>query len=404
MKNKKEKQNSIQENEIQTVISAKQYANLSYEERKLYTPIKDKYEKIPLITKILFGFALLGIIIYIISMISESFADFYNINIAHYFRMIFAKISNVLPFSIAEAIIISIPFIAFIIIWYIWKYRCSTFKTTLVAIINLCAALAFIVSSFTLNFAAGYKGSSLDKKLELEKSPVSATELYDTATYLINKANEESSKISFDSEGFSKMPYGINEMNDKLIEAYDEFCKKYDFIKNFDSNIKPVMLSEAMSYTHITGVYTFFTGEANINIAFPDYTIPYTAAHELAHQRGIAREDEANMIAYLVCMESSDPYIRYSAYVNMYEYIASPLRRADSELYTKARGMLNTKISAEQLAYANFYKKYQKSVAATVSNKVNDTYLKAQGTSGSVSYGMVVDLTVAYFKEQGIIE
>ena len=199
------------------------------------------------------------------------------------------------------------------------------------------------------------------------------------------------------------MPYGINQMNDKLISAYDKFCEEYSFIRNFDSNIKPVMLSELMSYTHITGVYTFFTGEANININFPDYTIPFTAAHELAHQRGIAREDEANMIAFLVCSMSDDPYIRYSAYVNMYEYMVSALRKADAELYNNARAELSSKIYNEQIAYSRFFKKYQKSVAATVSDKVNDTYLKSQGTVGSASYGMVVDLGVAYFKDKCII-
>ena len=75
------------------------------------------------------------------------------------------------------------------------------------------------------------------------------------------------------------MPYSYRELNDKLLDAYDVICDEYSFVQRLDSNLKPVMLSDAMSYTHITGVYSFFTGEANINVAFPDYTIHYTAAH-----------------------------------------------------------------------------------------------------------------------------
>ena len=119
------------------------------------------------------------------------------------------------------------------------------------------------------------------------------------------------------------------------------------------------MLSELMSYTHITGVYTFFTGEANINVAFPDYTIPYTAAHELAHQRGIAREDEANFVAFLVCNESDDPYIRYSAYLNLYEYVASSLYSADPELYFDVRYTIPLDIRREMAAYSDFFEKYR---------------------------------------------
>ena len=176
------------------------------------------------------------------------------------------------------------------------------------------------------------------------------------------------------------------------------------FINNFSSKVKPVILSEAMSYAHTTGIYTFFTGEANINVNFPDYTIPYTAAHELAHQRGIAREDEANLIAFLVSIESDDDYILYCAYLNMYEYIASALYKADKDLYKQAVSTLSADVRRELVAYNNFFKKYQESTASKVSNKVNDVYLKAQGTVGKKSYGMVVDLAVAYFKSENIIE
>ena len=110
------------------------------------------------------------------------------------------------------------------------------------------------------------------------------------------------------------------------------------------------------------------------------------------------------MIAFLVCIRSSDPYIQYSAYLNVYEYVANALYKADKELYKTARAMIDKKITAEQKAYSAFFSKYTESVASKVSGAVNDTYLKTQGTEGSKSYGMVVDLTVAYLKNQNLIE
>ena len=145
-------------------------------------------------------------------------------------------------------------------------------------------------------------------------------------------------------------------------------------------------------------MYSFFTGEANINVAFPDYTIPFTAAHELSHQRGIAREDEANFMAFLVCIDSDDAYIRYSGYLNLLEYVLSALYSASPVLYYSVIETVSPEIRAEMQAYSKFFEKYRNSTASKVSETVNNTSLILQGTEGTKSYGMVVDLAVAYYK------
>ena len=109
------------------------------------------------------------------------------------------------------------------------------------------------------------------------------------------------------------------------------------------------------------------------------------------------------MVAFLVCMESDDAYVRYCAYMNMYEYVANALYRASPDLYTKARNTLPAEVKGEMSAYSSFFDKYQHSAAGSVSGAVNDTFLKFQGTKGTASYGMVVDLTVAYYKHLGLV-
>lgn len=93
--------------------------------------------------------------------------------------------------------------------------------------------------------------------------------------------------IEFTFGGGSDMPYTHRELIHKLNDAYAEVSAQYEFVQQMRSHVKFVALSELMTYTHISGVYTFYTGEANININFPDYTLPYTAAHEMSHQRGL---------------------------------------------------------------------------------------------------------------------
>lgn len=330
---------------------------------------------------------------------SAAFADWFNRTVSPIGRRIFAWITCWFPFSFAELLIVLIPlfFVLLIVIGY--KHFCDSNRSALVYAGMLLSGVCIIGIIFVWNFAAGYYGSTLDQKLNLKREKSSAEELYQTAELLSEELAALSEEIIFLEDGTSLMPYSYTEMNRKLLDAYDSFCQKYDFMDTFYSQVKPVMLSEPMSYTHITGVYTFFTGEANINVNFPDYTIPYTAAHELAHQRGIAREDEANFIAFLVCMESDDPYIRYSAYLNVYEYVASALHSANRSLYLQAYAGLPNGVKAEEIAYSLFFEKYRDNVAADISEATNNSYLQSQGASeGTRSYNMVVDLAVAYFK------
>lgn len=401
LKLKKLLQNKLSEDPYR--ISSKDYSELPREERDHWSPVKAKHERVPKICYVAFALAAICGIIYLITFISRDFADFINLYLGTAARFTLAKLSGLLPFSVAELIIISLPILTFLAIWYLLKYRCRTRRDSFVSIVCILSVFSLFLSAFVLCLGTGYRGTTLDKKLGLDAEAVSADELYAATEYLTEKINELTPMVRFGEDGFSNMPYSFEEMNEQLIAAYDSFEKDHDFIINFNSRLKPVVMSEAMSYAHIGGIYSFFTGESNINVSLPDYTIPYTSAHELAHQRGIAREDEANMIAYLVCIRSDDPYIQYSAYVNMYEYVASALRKASSEKYQTVSRKLDLAVYNEQVAYSNFFKKYQQSVTSKVSGTVNDAYLKAQGTAGRQSYGMVVDLTVAYFKREGII-
>jgi hypothetical protein len=386
------------------IIDSKQFFFLPEEEKKGYKKQSEKYEKIPLWSKIALGFAAVSIILYVIVCLNKGFADLFNEYIGGAFRFVLAQITNILPFSLAEAALLLIPVLLFLVIRYVWIYRCNTRKATIVTPICILSIASMFFSGFVMTFAAGYRGTELEDKLGIQTEAIDKYDLYNTAEYLIEEINKLSPSVDYDSEGFSIMPYSFDEMNDKLIEAYDKFSGEHSFINNFYSKLKPVLLSEAMSYAHITGIYTFFTGESNLNVDFPDYTIPYTAAHELAHQRGIAREDEANMMAFLVSLCSDDVYIRYCAYVNMYEYVANALYRADKDLFKSIDKTLDAKVIDEQIAYSKFFKKYSQSITSQVSGTVNDIYLQAQGTEGKKSYGMVVDLTVAYLESHGEIE
>lgn len=357
----------------------------------------DKRERLSRASVVFFAIAGVSLILYIIMRLSEPFSDFFNTYIAAFFRATLAYLTNWYPASVAETMLLLLPLATAGMIMIAVRYYCISWKSVLTYILKVLSYVSLIFSLFVFTFAAGYNGSDIDKKLGLERHDVTAEELYETSLILVDCINKELDSIYFCQDGSSDMMYTYEDMNDKLLKAYDSLCEEYSFIQKLYSRVKPVLLSEPWSYTHTTGIYTFFTGEANFNNVFPDYTTPFTVAHELAHQRGISREDEANLVAFLVCERSDDPYIRYSGYLNMYQYVASALSRADKDLYREVRAELDGRMSGELRAYSEFFKKYQDNVVANISNTVNEAGIKFQG---SRSYGMVVDLTVAYYESR----
>lgn len=357
------------------------------------------YDRVPLWSKIMLLATGLSLVLYLCFRLFPAFADSMNRTVSHWLRMLLAMLTAWIPFSLAEGLVLFIPVLLVLLVLHAIRTRCDSWRAVGTYFVEIISGLCAFVILFVWMFAAGYSCATVDapEKLNLSRQDVTTEQLQDLTERLVDHLNEEAELVDFLYQDFSVMPYSVEKMNEKLLTAYDSFCEKYDFMTNYRSRVKPVMLSPLWSYTHITGVYTYFTGEANINVHFPDYTVPYTAAHELAHQRGIAREDEANLIAFLVCIGSDDPYIRYSGYLNLYEFASSALYSADQELYLEARNRLSLPVRYELYAYSQFYDQYRDSVAGAITGSVNEGYIKFQG---SRSYGLVVDLAVAYYQSQ----
>ena len=361
------------------------------------TPVDPRYEKLPVWFYVLSGIALVALVLYVTAILSQGFANWFNRTVGAAFRASLAFLTSWLPFSLAEIFIFLTPILLVAVSVYAYKKRCETWKSTLVFVGCILSAASLFFSFFIFSFGTGYHTEPLDQRLGYEAVPVDEASLYHTSLWLVEELNEAADGITYAENGFSVMPYDRKTMNAQLIAAYRPICEEYGFIQRMNSRVKPVLASKLMSYTHITGVYTYFTGEANINVDFPDYTIPYTAAHELAHQRGIARENEANFVAFLVTMASGDAYVRYSGYLNMFEYVSTALYYENAERYKEVVSLLDERVLGELLAFSDFFDAYRNAAIANISGAVNDTHLKLNGDKAGIdSYGLVVDLAVSY--------
>jgi len=163
---------------------------------------------------------------------------------------------------------------------------------------------------------------------------------------------------------------------------------------------KALAVSPMMNYTKIVGIYIPFTAEPNVNTAILPTTILANACHEAAHQRGLAREDEANYMAYRVCMASGDPYFMYSGTHLALVHSMNALHRIDSEASARLRTMYSDALNGDLIRERDFWDRYEGPVAETA-NSVNDNYLRSNAqTDGVQSYGRMVDLLLAEMRSE----
>ncbi len=360
---------------------------------------KNVRKYLPTFTVVTLAVALVSFILLLVSKHSCALGNAINATVSSAFRFIMAKISSIFPFSLFEVLMyLLLPIIALIVIVAVKVFRDRTARIRYA--LTLLGVVAIIFTGYVFALAIPYTVTPLASRLELPSVEITEDNLYDTAKLLLDEANALSEKLEKNESGSTVMPYSLDELSEKISVSYSRLAETHDFIQSFSSRVKPIATEGAMSSLHLLGIYTYFTGESNINVHYPDFNIPFTTAHEFAHQRGIIRENEANFIAFLVCLESDDDYIKYSGYLNLYQYLASALYRTSADRYRVLLDGMSDAVRSEIIADREAAEKYKDSLAGKISGFLNDRYLKMNGTEGEISYGLVTRLAVAYYSEK----
>lgn len=329
------------------------------------------------------------------------FADLINSGISHAIRKFMATLTSNINFSIFEVIVVCIPILVIILIILAVK-RFKRREGRLRLISTILSITLILLSGNTICLGFGYRITSLRSKLNLPSVEVTEDRLADILIQIRDELNRISKDIEYSENGTS-VGHDIDKTSELICLSFDTLSDEYGFFENYDSKVKLVKNGPAMTMLGISGIYTYYTGESNVNSAFPISEITFVAAHELSHQRGIMRENEANFMAFLVTVTSDDAYLNYSGYLSMYQYIASALYRTNPDRYYEINRELSGGPRADIIATNDVIIKYADTFIADISEFINDIFLKSNGTSGVVTYGEVVKLTVAYYASLGKI-
>lgn len=347
----------------------------------------------------------LSFILILLARKSSFFAEHvYALRIYRWFSQLVSIITGLVPISLAEILIIILPFFLIILlikfISRLIKDKQNRKINAAKGLINIICALSVALFSFTMLGGLNYYRYpfSYYSNLNIEKSTVE--ELYGLTKQLAEQANELRALVPkvddngiFDlSMSYFKLAKEANKAMMSLAEEYPVFSGRY-------GRSKPVLLSPLMSYTEITGIFVPFTMEANVNVQISDYAIPYTMLHEMAHQRGFMREDEANYIAYIAGMSSDNIELMYSSTMLALISAGNALYNHDTKMYFDIRAMYSDGVVKDIRANSEYWVKYEDTVVSTISNKLNDTYLKVNAQADGVnSYGRMVDLLLAKYR------
>ena len=337
-------------------------------------------------------------LVLVICIFSRSFSETYCRTVSSFLRFSLSGVTGIFPFSLAEALLFLLPCAILLCEAVILIKRKFTFKGFLKRAFILVTVMFFL---FVNVFGVCYFRKPLEDNMSFEIVSFSENELKEAAEFVKSELEKSCENVFFGDDGASQNPHSWKQMNKKIDYGFSRLEREYPFVSHINADAKRIALSRYMTYTHISGIFIPFTAEANVNTNYPEYVVAFSAAHEKAHQRGIAGEDEANFVAFLACLASGDDYLEYAGLLSMYDYFLDEAYKTDTEMYRELLENTDIRILREMYAYSVFFDEYRNSTASVVADKVNDTYIKTMGDSEGVkSYGSVVSLCTSYLLQK----
>lgn len=306
------------------------------------------------------------------------------------------RLFSAVPFSVTEWVILSLAalgvvLLVLLIVQLIRRRWAKAYRTGM-TILSVSAATFAL---FCLWWGVLYYSDSFTEQAGLERRDISVQELETVTRYFAEQANAASEHVERGEDGVFRADK--SDIFRRSPDIYGGAEQIFPCLAAPAVRAKPVLLSRLLSYIRYTGFFFPYTAEANLNADSPACLLPSTIAHELAHLRGVAREDEANFCAVVACMESGDEDYRYSGALLAYIYLGNALYRADYDAWREVYSTLSENVRADLRANNDYWARFE-TPAADVSEKVYESFLQTYGDDrGMQSYGACVDLLTVYY-------
>ena len=348
------------------------------------------------------GLALVIILIKIFSANSQWVEAFYSTKAYIIFSSFLRIIFGWMPFSVGDILYL------LVIVWFIWKlWRFSAkllrrklnrkwFANT---VYKLVIISMFVYIIFNIFWGINYNRKDIAVQLNLQVSQSDTTYLKTIEKLLLEKVNESKQALVNQHAAYPSN----KDLFKRAYACYGQTEEKYSFIFYKPKSVKSSMFGLLGNYFGFTGYYNPFTGEAQVNTLVPKFTLPYTTTHEIAHQLGYAKEEEANFVGYLAATSSTDTLFHYSAYLDLFVYANRQLFFVDSVAAKDFAKQLIPEVKADIKEWREFLHRHKNPLEPVI-RWAYGNYLRAnQQPKGMTSYDEVIADLIAFYKKYGRI-
>jgi|SRR6185312_9065239 len=319
-----------------------------------------------------------------------------------FFSRILRIIFGWIPFSIGDFLYLIAA------CWLFWKVvknvtmlfkRELTGKLALKKMLHLALIFIFIYIIFNLFWGINYNRKGIAYQLQLTELKYDTSDLKMLQNLLLQKVNASKVAVINSHESY---PYK-NDLFRKAKSSYDDAAKKYPFLTYKNLSVKSSFYGWLGDYLGFTGYYDPFTGEAQVNTMVPNFLQPYITTHEMAHQLGYAKENEANFVGYLAAVNSRDSIFHYSAYFDLFLYANREVYYFDSISSKNAREKLNPFVKKDIEELRQFNLAHQSFIEPAITWMYGKFLKLNQQPQGMHTYNAVVGMLIAYYKKYGKI-
>lgn len=349
-----------------------------------------------------------------LSFMSKGFSEWYRKNIFSTISGIISRITGFLTISLGEVMICLFIFLILmgIIITVLGFLKSSLLKRIRrIYFRYMIYVLIFIYWTETFHCFIMYRCDTIEnskyytmaEKLAMRSNEENINYLADICNGITDELNYLSLKLDRDVNGDLIPSYSYEE----CINALKNISNDFELLGGYYPEPKKIYYSNIMTQQYLAGIYFPFSMEANYNKLMYSSNMPSVICHELSHLKGYIREDEANFISFVACVNSDNDFIKYSGYLSVYNYIINDIYSyGNDEIFEKLKGV------NELVDYDNIFLKEEdfneiedNSVISTeklseATDVFLDSNLKINGISSGIdNYNEVVKLLMCYYMD-----
>lgn len=259
--------------------------------------------------------------------------------------------------------------------------------------IGILSAIGYILSAFYFFWGFNYDRIQLQERLSWQVKPVNRE-------FLMQEARDQVQRLSSLTLNHREaIEHGLSFKNYQALEVAirQEAVKiaiELGYLGRNRVRCRQLSPSGVLLRISTAGFYNPLSGECNIDKGLHPLQKPFSMAHEFFHGMGITGEGDCNFLAYLLCNQSNNDFIRYSGEIGYWRYMRHSVYVSDKEQYLQMVEALPDLVKQDLKDIDTELAKYP-DIAPRIRDAIYGAYLKSNKIhDGLANYNRILQLVI----------